>query len=519
MSLQSLCRCTLFCMLAVVVPTVSWGFAEDACPGRQGGWNNCPTQLCPQSLAETGNLVCETLSMATNIVGQQAGGTGRRSTLHMDATYYMAQAVGFTPRQAFQIAIYDQAADLGAVDFYDENGRALITQAECDGVPEAPESCQLLAKPMSGIDRNNFAGGGVNFHFMAPQVGFGQPIPELDGFSPDLSNPLDEHFLVHVRRWAFGDSPLLCVGGITNQSEQGDYASGASCFTGATGAYLGEIPFVAETAPLTTVSWVSPMGEQLININNPTIAAHELPEYVGEDVAPLVKLGVYVHAVADRVSHQLCVRSSYLEGPRPEDAPTIFTLPIPYDVWVLLQYNSDPEYLIEQMLASPIATNPDFLLKFDDNECDQPSHANRHTFEVGYAQDTLQPDHQTLEPGLRVVYQELLAYAKRNGFARPVAANTEYRESILKALVSIMEDAEAQGRLDGMTALAAAQDWLPLPGFGGLSFESWDTRAGELKLAREVSAARTTPATTGSGALSLLLLLVACAFAGHRNHA
>ncbi|MEC9364607.1 MAG: hypothetical protein VYC42_15425 [Pseudomonadota bacterium] len=497
-------------VLLAGTPASALAFAEDLCPSTTGGWTNCPLQLCTQDLAESGTLVCEALAMGTNVVGQQLGGAGRRSGLHMDATYYLAQAVGFTPRQAFQIAIYDQSADLGQVDFHDQTGAPLVTQDDCADPAAAPEACLLLAKPVTGFDRNNFAGGGLNYHFMGPQVAYGAPPLPMDGMAPDLRDPYSEHFLAHVRRWAFGESPLLCVGGLTTRSARGDYATGDACYSGkrASPSYLGHMPVADESGPLTPVFWVSPTGEQLINISEPTVAAHELADYVGRDVAPLVALGIYLHAVADRVSHQLCVKTSYLEGPRPLDAPPIVTQPISYDVWLLLQYRSDPDYMLQQMLTSPVVSNPDFYLKFHDAECDQPSHANRHTFETGYAQQTLHGDHQTLEPALRHVYDELAAYARQHGFADAHSGDAVYREQLLAELIALFEDADAQARVDGMTQLAVARGWLPLPGFGGLDYPAWSAKAGTLAIA---------PAEGGGGALGLQLLLATLALAALRR--
>lgn len=460
-------------------------FAEDICANLASGIDNCPTQPCSQALAESGNIACETIAFLTTFVSQVQStvfGTGRRSSLHMDATYYMAQAAGFTPRQAYQIAAYDQIPDWQNFELLDENGNALVARADCeDEEPTAGAICELVPKALKGFDRNNFSGGGLNYHFMAPQTAHAAPIMPMDGLHPDLADPYSEQFLVHVRRWAFGESSLLCVGGLTTPSARGDHATGETCFNGEREmpSYLGRIPFITETSPLTNLNWETRLHEQLVSID-PPVPASKLPELVGQDVAPLAALGVYVHAVADRISHHLCITASRMAGPRPADAPPIVTLPLAYDVYMLLINLSDPQYLLQQILAAPIVSNPDFQLVFDDAQCDQLAHASRHTFEAGHEQESLQPEHQTVRPGLDAVYGELLAYAQQRGFAPAQAASADYRARLIDGLTATISTPDASDRLAALTAFARDMDFLPLPGYGGLDYAAWSEQAGAL---------------------------------------
>lgn len=461
------------------------GFAEDICPQVGGGWAQCSLQLCPQQMAESGNLVCETIAMATLIVvnrEEMLAGPGRRSTLHMDATYYMAQAVGMTPRQAFRIASYDQAIDLPQPEWRDESGSLLVSGDDCE-VESPPEICELRPLPLTALDRNNFGGGGVNFHFMAPQSSYGAPPLAVDGFKPDLSDPFGEPFLAHLRRWAFGESDLLCVGGYTSRGPRGDYATGDRCYqdTREPAQYLGEIPFVSELGVLGSVAWTADLGEQLLRID-PPLPANAVEDYLGADVAPFAKLGVYLHALADRVSHQLCTTHSRQEGPRPTDAPDIVTSPLGYPGFLLLTQATNPTYLLSQLLTAPVVTNPDFHLQFDSVECDQPSHAARHNFERGHDQSTLLPEHRTLQPGLDLTYGELLSFARAHGVARQGADVTAYRDEVVDGLVAAISKPAPAERLVALNRFAEARGFAPLPGYDGLDYAAWSARAGVLKL-------------------------------------
>jgi len=506
--------------LLLAAPPRLLAFAEDVCPAAGGGWQACDLQPCADDLAADGNFACEAIAMATRVAIQVTArtGGGRRSTAHLDATYYLAQAVGFSPRQAYQIAIHDQAADLLQYEPLDEQAQPMVSAEDCDSA-QPPPACELRPRSFSGIDRNNLSGGGVNFHFMVPQIAYGAPPLPMNGLAPDLADPYSEHFLVHVRRWAFGQSPLLCVGGLTVASAVGDYATGDRCYAGTRTPpqYLAEFPFVTETEPLSGAAWIAPLGEQLLRIEDPAVPAHALADYVGAEVAPLAALGLYLHALADRISHHLCVTHSFAEGPRPANAPDLVEIPAGFALYTAITRLSDPQYLLQQVLLAPTVVNPDFFLKFDPAQCDQPAHAVRHSFEAGHAQETLAPEHQTLLPGLAYVYDELLAYARQRGLARTDAGKSEFRERVLAGLVAAISTPEASSRLAALTAFGTQQGFLPLPGYGGLDYAQWSARAGALGLPPAAAPANPPAAgvvitgggSSGGGAMPTALLALA----------
>ena len=57
---------------------------------------------------------------------------GSRSMLHTDATYFIAQALGYSPEAAYQIVSYNQATDLGVYQPFDETGHRLVPLATCE---------------------------------------------------------------------------------------------------------------------------------------------------------------------------------------------------------------------------------------------------------------------------------------------------------------------------------------------------------------------------------------------------
>jgi hypothetical protein len=495
-------------LLASLRPGTSYAFAEDVCPASGGGWAQCSLQACtPGSEA----LPCETIAMLTTAVAQFArrGTGGARSTVHFDATYYLAQAVGFSPRDAYFVAAYDQATDTGSYVHRGEDG-VLAGEATLD------------TQTIGGMDRNNFSGGGVFFHFMAPREG----VTTADGLAPHLDAVDEEPLLHHVRRWAYGQGPL-CVGGLTQIGASGDVASGASCYVSSTrpeSEALGRIPFVTELGFLGYADWISPLGEQGV-VTDPASGeiapASAAGAYVGPEIEPLLRLGVYVHALQDRISHHRCNLASQLEGPRAADAGSILTNPLIGPGYEFLQ-SLDPAELLAIFTEPQLFEDPDFFFEFDTAECDQLAHANRHTWETGVEQDSLSPENQTTRAALLATVDELERYAQFHLFAPAVAASSAQKQEWADAMVAALEIVEPGARVAAFSALAQDRVWLPLPLHAGLSYADWDASAGIYAFKEGAAAPETGEPGEGSssGALGLaygLLGLLAAAARGLRR--
>lgn len=450
----------------------AWSFAEDVCANASDQWITCSTHLCPDPESEF--LGCETIAMLTTLGGQGLGRTGpggSRSTIHFDATYLLAQAAGLNPRTAYVIAQYAQSPDQGVYVHRGQAGEVLADPADCE-VASAP-ACWFNSADTPGVDRNNFTGGGVFFHFPAPPEG----VAISDGLHPQVEDSELEPFLHHVRRWVYGRGPL-CVGGLTELSAGGDYASGDQCFRSDVrdpSVFLGRIPFVAEMGFLGFADWEGGTGEQTLMRDPETgeaTPAHLLEGQVGEDAAQLVRLGIYLHLLADRVSHHRCVDASRLEGPRPGDAGGIVINPIAAPIY-LSTIGNDGLGALTQIITDPgMTVDPDFFFEFSTQECDQVSHANRHTFETGTDQAALAAENRTTEAALEEVYDELVTFsAQRSGSCPSLSVSAA--ESLLREIIRALEVVDAQGRIDALTDIALKHDWLPLPAHGGVAGDRW----------------------------------------------
>lgn len=472
-------------------------FSEDACLSEGLGWQQCFMQPCPAG----GEQTCELIAFATLTamqVGQDRTGTlGARSTLHFDATYYLAQAVGFSARDAYAIAAYDAASDTEQFVYRTQAGALVADPAECGG-RKAPAACRFNSQVVHGVWRNNFTGGGLFFHFPAPPT---QAVT-LDGMAPVLTDPIGEPFLYHTRRWVYGLGPL-CVGGLTNVTEAGDTASGDQCFVSTVrpdSTLVGRIPFVTEMEYLGSVDWIASLGEQKIVTDPRTGAdmpASHLEQYLGPEVAPLAALGLYMHALQDRISHYRCQDASVGEGPRALDAGSMLLNPIPFTIYNTLQNTpTGLEILAQIEQRTTITSNPDFLFQFDTDECDQLAHAQRHTWETGVDQETVAPESQTARPALLATYDELLQFAQFHLLQDMPPDAAAQREAVVDAVVDALEATTPVARFRALCGFAALRGYLPLPTYCRLPVEVWEAKAGSAMFASPSSNAG---AASGSG--------------------
>lgn len=498
----ALLRCWLLCgvsYLAAVTPT-AFAFQEDICPDGAGGWTECLESTCN---TEGEPIGCAEVSMLTALASsaflKKARGEGARSTLHFDATYLMAQAVGFTPRDAYVLAAYNAATDLGRYIHRDQQGGLPVNPDDC-AVAAPPPACALYSRSIDGVVRDNFTEGGVFFHFMA----LPQRSSSADGLAPPVTDRGREAFLYHVRRWVYGEGPL-CVGGLVD-------ASGANCFVSpvrSPSSLVGRLPFESATAALTSVDWVAEIDEQKVASDPVTgrrMPASQLDRYLPSEDIVLAQLGIYLHALADRVSHHLCINASEIRGPRDADAGVLLLNPL-MDLLFQTSRNlgSLPAYL--QSLQLPVfAHDPDYLFAYDNEECDQANHFLRHSWETGQDHRQLAPDSQTALHGLLAVLVELEQFADRQRFPGRRALSEQQRLDLVHAILDATDKSEPQERVDALTTLAQQRGWLPLPLHGGLDLDSWQARAGKAQTGGNAAVSDATD--SGGGALDGLTLVL-----------
>lgn len=399
-------------------PGLALAFAEDLCWQSNGSGVVACTPL-PAECEPVGSSsqACETRAMA--LVAATAGYAHARSIVHTDAVYFMAQRVGFTADDAYWIAAYDEAVDLGAYEPVDRSGMPI-------------GGGQLATAVIDGFKRSNLADGGVYFHFISPRDdGIGPPAP-VDGLHPNLSDAETEGFLVHLRAWALagsGNARPACTDGLSIYTGS-DYALGQSCFERALGQPASIDGVISVFGP-TAVNYTSQTGSQVVvsaNQPNGPVRAEDFDSVIGGDArrAANARLGIYLHALGDRISHHVCTDRSPLQGPQ----------------GVQRGFGVD-------------MSNPD---------CTQGPHALRHLWEVGVDQDLLDPEHRTLEPNLSKVYDELVAFADARGLLRPGAATD--RDASVSALRVLLEQRDGAARLDGLLRLGCSYGYPAFPGTG-----------------------------------------------------
>ncbi|WP_371851153.1 hypothetical protein [Rhodococcus tukisamuensis] len=347
------------CAAVLVPPPAARAFAEDICYTEDGApAHNCGPlpPVCP--LDDPDAPVCGLQAFAAYgfTLRRPLGG---RSLVHTDSTYIIARSVGFSERDAYWIAAYDEATDLGSFAPRDVDGRLV------------PDADSLTTQDISGLVRTHFATGGFLFHFLPTMRGPSDAQP--DGLSPDADDPAHEVMLTHLRRWAMagpGSAAPLCTGGFTNPGADGDYATGAACYGDAEPAQIhGE--YAVETP--VAIPFDNETGEQVISGD---VRSGQFDSWIGDN-AWNARTGIYLHALGDRISHRACTDAGTITPPSPD--------------------------------------RPEFRIDLNKPTCDQGPHAIRHEYETGVDFAGLEPGDRTTEAMLSMVYDELVAFAQARG--------------------------------------------------------------------------------------------------------
>lgn len=402
-------------------------------------------QICRTSNLNQAQAVgCRVAATGDSLSGLTGGNAiiGARSLVHSDSTYLIAQLLGFTPWQAYQMMIYDEATDQAEYLPFDQNGQQMMTDAEISdcrarwGV-SMPRKCLLITRVMNGIYKFNDASGGMLLHLHARYSPNGQPPPVI-GFPADYLTGPDAPFeplLRNLQAWTFDQRPDACVAGVLarrgNSCERPGRVLDSPTSFFAAGVTRLQIPFQSNLGRLV----VNEEGDQVVVAED-----LNLQRFVGPHDVRYAKPGIFLHSLADRYSHHTCTDNSYF--------------------YKLASGNYDSYY-------SPVA-------------CAQGSHFLWHAWEQGTVQDTanLTPEHQTMQPALDAVYDQLRNYALHRGITLNAAAD---KATIIADLIGVLEIYDPKTRLDAMVALVDRYQALPLPGHGSvadLTLDAWLTRAG-----------------------------------------
>lgn len=383
-------------------------FAEDICYTPGAPPHSCGPLPITCSLENADAPICGLRAFLryAYTLRQPLGG---RSLIHTDSSYIIARSVGFSVADAYWIAAYSEATDLGTFAPRDMRGNLV------------PDSRRLTTKDISGLVRTHFATGGFLFHFLPTLRGPRAPMP--NGLRPDVNDTRHEIMLTHLRRWATagpGSSAPLCTGGFTNRSPGGDYATGEGCYGGANPVPINGTYSIVSPA---NFPFTNSTGQQVITDG---VLSSKFDQWVGGQSAN-ARIGIYIHALGDRISHHACT-----------DAGTI---------------------------APPTPRHRAFRIDLNKPSCDQGPHAIRHEFETGVDFHGLEPEDRTTEAALSKVYDELVYFARLRGTLNPTATTSAAKTRVVtNGLVPALEHRNPMVRLRSVTAAGCR---LGVPAFPG----------------------------------------------------
>src|SRR5262249_36790632 len=150
-------------------------FTEDVCYPSGGGIVECTPLPAACMPVGTDTPACRTAAAITFVTSNNKY-PDARSTVHVDASYILAQAVGFSATDAYWIAAYSEATDRGSFEPRDETGAVV-------------GGGSLATATINGLVRTDFASGGVLIHFSAPRnVASPAPVAGIHGLHPHPTN-------------------------------------------------------------------------------------------------------------------------------------------------------------------------------------------------------------------------------------------------------------------------------------------------------------------------------------------
>ena len=436
-------------------------FGVDVCfndpASGQAPIRNCigVEEVCRTSnLDPAGQLQCRVAATADSMSGLTGTNAiiGGRSLLHSDSTYLMAQLIGYTPWQAYQVMIYDEATDQAEYFPFDQNGAQMMSDAdiaECRAQwgRAMPQHCLLITRIMNGVYKFNAPSGGMLLHWHArfsPTPESPPPVPfPADYFSTE--NAPYEPLLNNLRDWVFGVRRDACIGGIlatVSESSEVPAPCGVHSQVLSSPQNFFSVGFTRLQIP-----FESRLGKLIVNADDAgkvVASDRSLRKFVSPHAMRFAKMGIFLHALGDRESHHSCADRSWF-----------YRLP-----------------------------SGDYTTTYDSVGCGQGSHFLWHAWEQGTDQSAvnLTPEHQTMRPALGDVYDQLLAYATAHQI--PVRADLD-RTIIIDRLILVLQVYDPKERLDAMVQLMQNYSALPLPGHGSsatLTFEQWLDAAGAPRL-------------------------------------
>lgn len=386
-------------------------FGEDLCYPTEGSTVvSCGPLVDACQPVPTSTDACKTAQIAGDSA-MSAVPPAARSTVHVDATYVMAQALGFSPTDAYWIAAYDGTVDTGTFELFDNNS--------------VPVAGAYATANLAAMGRGDFSSGGLLLHFIAPyNHGTATPPANINGLAPDPHDAQTEVTLANYRAWAVSGS-VACTAGLTVKSGNRDYGTGTTCYDTGT-PIRGTISAVGSAAvPFSTAT-----GLQILQDDTePPVLSSEFATLVANDGAQTsdpvhladARLGVYLHLLADRISHHECTDAAVIAGPNAAG----------------------------------------FQVDLSNTECQQGWHFLHHAWETGVDFSLVPKPDRTTEAALSSVYDELASFAQARGL---VPVTTLTKDQLTGKLAGALQKFEAIDRVTAIDTVACNAKLVPFPG-------------------------------------------------------
>jgi hypothetical protein len=324
-------------LLAVCLTAApSFPFLEDLCLPRKNAKNQtvmyCVTPNCLNPNQDP-NAACpaQTADFATIMQG--------RSMIHMDSTYFIAQALGYRADVAYWIAAYNENTDYSQYVPIDQCGRQAANAVTiANGMTQQTQTNSgqhYITAYFNGFQRTNQNTDGPLDHYVVSfsPNGTGTDVHGPRGVSalyplhyPHATNPDPKYqkTLSNLRQWGMmrsSEPGLLCTVGLVD---------GTQCETGK--RILGVVPFFLKTN-VANFQIDVPAGKKVLNYTSKTDIDYyeDLEAYLsdpqkttgtlwksarpGPVPVQIARIGLYLHVLQDSSSH-----STYC-GDDPPSAP------------------------------------------------------------------------------------------------------------------------------------------------------------------------------------------------------
>ncbi|HET7434660.1 MAG TPA: hypothetical protein VFN10_08115 [Thermoanaerobaculia bacterium] len=336
------------CLLLVTFTstTTLYAFLEDLCLPRRsadGKLSWCVAPTCPVAQANP-NRAC--LVQLVDFGTIKPG----RSMIHMDSTYFLAQALGYRADVAYWIAAYNEVTDYTQYVPIDQCGVQAANDVSIqNGMTQQTavnSGRDFITAQFNGFQRTNLQTDGPLDHYIVNYSpnGQGTDVHGAGGvqaiyplYYPRPGYPLhiDDTYqktLANLRQWAMiatNDPGVLCTVGLTVTASDGT----TQCLTGST--ITGQVPVITASQRGIPISVAT--GNKVLNYiagtngGAPTITYYDqLQSYLDDPAKTTGKLwlssppvpvpvqvarfGIYLHTMQDSASH-----STYCG----DDAPSV----------------------------------------------------------------------------------------------------------------------------------------------------------------------------------------------------